>query len=860
MTAEDSTPFKQTGKAARRRGVLRPKPLLAIAAIVALLALVAAGSVLLWLYTAERAALPQLDGELHLSGLTAPVTVRRDAHGVPHIEAAGRDDLFFAQGFVTAQDRLWQMDSYRRYANGDLAEVLGPSLVEHDKAQRVLQIRKTAERIWAHLAEDDRRRFEDYARGVNAFITVCEQSGHWPAEFRLLHYKPRPWTGADSVSVGLMEVQELDMHAASKLDRLYIREKLHDDALEMDLYPVGSWRDHPPTGTETDWNSPKAAPLARKPNSDDDEDDDDDTSEARVGGLGVDLSRVSESRPGASTVSVVSDDVWQALGRPECAGCAPGSNEWVIAGSHTASGKPLLANDMHLPLSEPSIWYIASLKAPDFDAAGVTLPGMPYIVAGHNQHVAWGFTALYSDVQDLYFEKLDGKGNYEGNDGEWHPLAVDHETIHVRFGKDVAVDVQSTEHGPLVNSIVKEPRPLALKWSLYDPALNGIPLYAMNTASNWTEFSRALEDWSWPSQNVVYSDDQGHIAYHAIGKVPIRGVGICVVPFPHDTMNMRLEWGGPGKSGESQTYVPFDALPTALDPPSGILATANSRVTNENSLYPLTDEWVDPYRVERIYKALSGRNGLKASDMLAVQTDVYSEVDQEIGHRLAYAIDQTAGTDERLRKAADLMRSWDGKVTGDSAAASIIDQARTAFWPLILKPKLGADWKRYHWAAQNSAEEEILMHGKTGWLPSGYKDWNALLTEAVREGLQSGHAPTDLANWKYGGWHVVDVEHPLAKFLPVIGRLAGTGTLPQSGDTTTVKQTSRTIGPSQRFTMDWNDIDGSTENIVLGESGNPLSPWYRDQWNAWYEGTTFPLPFTDDAVRRGTTHVIALMP
>jgi penicillin amidase len=836
--------------------------LLSIAGGLVALALLAAACVMLWLYRAERAALPQLDGELHVAGLTAPVTVRRDGHGVPHIEAGSEDDLFFAQGFVTAEDRLWQMDSYRRYANGELAEVLGSSLVEHDRAQRVLQIQKTAERVWGRLAPDERRRFEDYARGVNAFIAACEQSGRWPAEFRLLHYKPRPWTGADSVSVGLMEVQELDMHAATKLDRLYVREKLNNEELEKDLYPVGSWRDHPPTGTETDWNEPKAAPVAKRPSSDDDDDDEDDSSQARVGGLGVDFSRVSESRPGASTVSGVTDDVWRALGRPECAGCIPGSNEWVIAGAHTASGKPLLSNDMHLPLSEPNIWYMAALKGPGFDAAGVTLPGMPYIVAGHNDHVAWGFTALYADVQDLYFEKLDGKGNYEDNNGEWHPLAVDHETIHVRFGKDVAVDVQTTEHGPLVNSMVHEPRPIALKWNIYDPELNGIPLYAMNKAANWTEFSRALAEWSWPSQSVAYSDDQGHIAYHAIGKVPVRGggVGLSDLPLPHNTKDERSVWGYSFCAGVCPTYIPFDKLPNAFDPPSAFLATANARVTTDQSLFPLTDEWADPYRNERIYKALSGRNGLKAADMLAVQTDVYSEVDQEIGHRLAYAIDQTAGTDERLRKAADLMRSWDGKVTADSAAASIVDQTRAAFWPLILKPKLGADLKRYHWAEQNFAEEEILMHGKAAWLPAGFKDWNALLTEAVRQGLKNGHAPTDLDNWKYGDWHMVDVEHPLAAFLPLLGRLAGTGMQPQSGDTTTVKQTGRAFGPSQRFTIDWSDIDGATENIVLGESGDPLSPYYRDQWKAWYEGTTFALPFTDAAVKRETTHVIALMP
>jgi penicillin amidase len=246
--------------------------------------------------------------------------------------------------------------------------------------------------------------------------------------------------------------------------------------------------------------------------------------------------------------------------------------------------------------------------------------------------------------------------------------------------------------------------------------------------------------------------------------------------------------------------------------------------------------------------------------MLAVQTDVYSEVDQEIGQRLAYAIDQTADADTRLRQAADLMRSWDGKLTTDSAAASIVTQARRALWPLILEPKLGNDAATYRWEESNFAEEEIVMHAKADWLPPGYKNWDALLTAAVRKGMDEGKAPANVVDWRYGSWHIVDLEHPLAQFLPVVGRIAGTGPVAQSGDTTTVKQVGRDFGPSQRFTMDWNNVDGSTENIVLGESGDPYSPYFRDQWNDWYGGTTFALPFSPAAVAAQTRHTLRLVP
>jgi penicillin amidase len=792
------------------------------------LVLVAAGVGVLWLRSAARAALPVLDGDVHLNatgqpGLAAAVTVRRDGHGVPHIEAASQEDLFVAQGYVTAQDRLWQMDAYRRNANGELAEIMGPSLVAHDRAQRVLQFRNTAQRIYDNLPAEDRARFDAYARGVNLFIDSHQDA--MPAEFRLLMYKPKPWKGVDSVSVGMMMVDMLDTHWDVKLSRERIAAKLNSPKLEADLYPVGSWRDHPPTGALVDMSQPQPTPASK-----DDDDDDDDPSQARI-------------IPHEDTRALHA-----TLGLPQCEGCASGSNNWVVSGAHTASGKPLLANDMHLGLNVPNIWYMAELSAPGYHVAGVTLPGVPFVIAGHNEHIAWGFTALYADVQDLYLEKLDGKGDFQDLDGQWKPLKVDHELIKVRGGHDVAVDVQFTAHGPLVDPLLtKDTRAISLKWTLYDPSLNSLPIYQINTASNWTEFSGAISTWCFPTQNVVYSDDQGHIAYHAVGKLPVRPAGIQDKPVEDNSH----EWQG---------YLPFDQIPNAVDPPSGFLATANSRVSSDKFPTKLTDEWPEPYRTERIYKALQGRDHLTAQDMIALQTDVYSEVDQELAHRFAYAIDQTPGVDDRLKKAADLMRSWDGKLTTDSAAASIVTHARYALWPLLLEPKLGKDADEYRWAESNFAEEEIVMHAKPDWLPMGYKNWDALLTDAVHKGLETGKAPSDLTQWTYGSWHVVDLEHPLSQYLPIVGRVAGTGELPQSGDTLTVKQVGRAFGPSQRFTMDWSNVDGSTENIVLGESGNPLSEYFRDQWDNWYNGTTFALPFTKAAVEAQTRHTLRLLP
>jgi penicillin amidase len=774
---------------------------------------------------------------------------------VPHIEAANDNDLFMAQGYVTAQDRLWQMDVLRRNSNGELAEIFGPEQVAHDRAQRVLQIRRTAQRIYANLPTQDRARLDAYARGVNLFIEQHQDA--LPVEFRLLFYRPRPWKGEDSLSVGLAMVQGLDTHFESKLMRERIAAKLNNPKLEADLYPVGSWRDHPPTGIQIDLSQPHPEPA---PSSDDDEDDDRSQTllkknpagakaQTHSAALSARLKSCPDTKQGCDSSEEDPHRLRAMLGLPACEGCAPGSNNWVVAGRHTASGKPLLANDMHLTLTTPNLWTMADLKAPGFHAAGVTMPGVPGIIAGHNEHVAWGFTALYADVQDLYIEKLDGKGNFEDLFGHWKPLTVNHEFIKVRGAKDVTVDVQSSEHGPLLNPMfAKEKRPIALKWTLYDTALNALPIYEMDKAANWAEFSAALEAWDWPTQNVVYSDDQGHIAYHAVGKVPLRTAGLQAKPI-QDTAH---EWTG---------FIPFDQMPNAVDPPSGFLATANSRVTSEKFPIPLTHEWIEPYRAERIYKMLQGRDQLTPADMLAVQNDIYSEVDQELGHRFSYAIDHTPGVDDRLRKAADLMRSWDGKLTTDSAAASLVTRTRGELWPMILEPKLGKEIAgTYTWAEKNFAQEEIIMHANPDWLPAKYKNWDALLTAAVRKAMDKGHAPSDVSRWSYGSWHVVDLEHPLGKILPDLFHVAGTGEQPLSGDTTTVKQVGREFGPSQRFTMDWSNVDGSTENIVLGESGNPYSPYFRDQWSDYYGGTTFALPFSAGAVGAETRHTLRLLP
>lgn len=768
-----------------------------------------------WLKHSMRDSLPQLDGQIRLSGLSAAVNVRRDQHGVPHIEAATLDDLFEAQGYVTAQDRLWQMDMARRMAAGETAELLGSKLVEHDRVQRVLQMRATAERLAASLSDRDRRYFEDYARGVNAFIDTHRD--HLPAEFRLLMYKPKSWQPVDSVLIGLSMVQILDEHWPDKLGREKVEARI-GSTLATDLYPTGSWRDHPPTVPPPDLTAPQQTipdvPL--------------DESQSSL----EDLLHLRELTQGTRDI---------------CRECTPGSNEWAISGAHTATGKPLLSNDMHLDHGIPNTWYEVDLKAGSFHVAGVTVAGMPFVTAGRNDHIAWGITALYGDTQDIYVEQTNSQGQYLGSDG-WHNLEHARETIAVRGGNDVVIDIERTDHGPLINTLLPgENRTLSLRWAAYDPKASGIPIFDLNNASNWEEFRRAVSVWWGPTLNVIYADDQGHIGYQGIGYIPNRPTGIKGVPISDN----QHEWQG---------FVPFDQMPSTFDPANGILATANSRVTPEGYPFQLTLEWASPYRNERIWKWLSGKDKLTAPDMLTLQTDIYSEVDQEFAQRFAYAIDHASKTDPRLRQAADLLRSWDGVVGINAAPAAIVGAAKHVFWPMLLKPKLGDGWQLYQWSESAFAQEELIMHAPAQWLPKDYSNWDDFLAACVKQGLDEDHAPADLTKWRYGYAHPVDLEHPLYSLLPYFRNWTGTGVQPQSGDTTTVKQVGRTFGPSQRFTMDWSNIDGATENIVMGESGNPLSVYYRDQWPYWYGGKTFALPFTENSISTSTLHTLRLMP
>jgi penicillin amidase len=846
--------------------VRRRHPALRVLYYAVCLLLVALIAGVWWLYWIARSPLPQLDGSVAVPGISAKVRVVRDGQGVPTIEAATLEDLFFAQGYVTAQDRLWQMDMMRRAAAGELSEVIGEDTVKMDREQRILGLRLAAEAAEKIISARDRAYFDAYTRGVNAFLE--SHRDRLSLEFRLLKYTPRPWTVTDSLLVGARMVQDLNHYSnPPALTREKILAMLGPE-LTADLYVNSSWRDRPPTETRRIEGEPAA-------NSSDEEDDDDEEVDPEGGNSrltsALPSAPVSPS-PFAATSAFTSD-----LSLEEDDSFRPGSNNWVVSGQHTVSGKPLLSNDMHLDHQMPNLWFEAHLKTTsgNFDVAGVTLPGIPFVIVGHNQRIGWGFTNVGPTVEDDFIEEFNAQGQYKTPKG-WMDAQHRQETIHVKGKPDVTLDVVTTRHGPIITELLPgETRKIALRWTLQDGM--GLMFFDVNSAENWDQFRKAFSTFGAPGQNVMYGDVDGHIGYQATGRVPIRAAGDGSLPV--NGSDDAHEWKG---------WIPFDEMPHVYDPPAGILATANGRIAPNGYKYSISTEWEAPWRTDRIYRVLESGKKFAPADMLTLQMDVSSTYDRFCADKFVYAIDHAASASDRAKRAAEILRDWDGRMSADSAAPTIETKARQELARLLLEPKLGPapdgpnlnaksgalSWKSYHWAMSSVWLENVLTKQPARWLPPGYSDFGTLLTAALENVVKhpqaelvpgnssrvGPRAPADLSQWKWGKTYPVEIDHLVLSQLPLIGRFTGPGLHPLSGSSYTVKAVGRGFGPSERLTWNFANFDESTLNVVTGESGIFLSPYYMDQWAAWYGGSTFAFPFSPAAVERQRAHEMTLEP
>jgi len=794
-------------------------------------------------------ALPQLDGTVSLPELMQEVTVNRDIWGVPHIRASSLEDLLTAQGYVLAQDRLWQMDVLRRAAAGELSEVFGPIGLERDREYRVLGLRIAAERDAANLSRETRQMLEAYARGVNRYIE--QRRGRLPWEFVAMHYEPRPWRPVDSLLVAGYMYQTLTSTWKAELKRAKVTQLVGPERA-AELFVVDSPHDHfivvgEASGAGVNGVYPRALGSAKL---------------------------VEGWRSAEAILEEFDEEVRAGVG----------SNNWVVDGTHTASGKPLLANDTHLQLGMPCIWYIIHLTASGWNVKGFTLPGAPLVIIGHNERIAWGFTNNGADVQDLYIEKFDPQNprQYLVN-GKYATAAVRTERIHVRGQGDDVFDVVVTRHGPIVNR--EAGRAYALQWTATEPGSLGASYSIVGHAQNWQEFREAMRGVPGPAQNAVYADVDGNIGFIVAARIPVRRCGpgpqagdprqpCGSVPMPGDTND--YEWTG---------YIPFEELPQVLNPPGGVMATANARVVGPNYPHYLTDRWASAYRTERIYELLAEKKKLRPEDCLAIQTDIVSLPHRFLAEQLlrafgvADASAERAGQfaqpfaqpdDARTRDLVARLAGWDGRARADSVEMAFVEYTRRSLLRNLLRPYLGRETALYQWR-EAVFLEKVLRERPARWLPQEFHSYDELLMASADQAVkqltndskQAGFFSLPIGRgqlaWPWGRINALQMIHPLGR-LGWRKWLLSIGPIEQAGTVYTVKAAQPSHGPAMRYVADLADFDNSLMNITLGESGQYGSPHYRDQFSAWFEGRGLPAPFSDAAEEKTRTHRLRLLP
>ncbi len=782
--------------------------------------------------------LPQREGSLSISGLSAPVEILRDKHGVPHLYAQTAPDLWRAQGFVHAQDRLWQMEQQRRIASGTLAELFGKAALDVDRFSRVIGFRRSAADEWEILQPEARTALEAYVAGINAYI---ESRPHrLGAEFNLLRRPPDLWTPVDVLAFGNYIGWTLSINWESELLRLQL-------AAHMD----------PLRAVELEPNYPQDNPLIAE-------------------GVGS-----YEAMRLVETAGLLLNEYEKIKTWTGPQGALLGSNSWVVGPQKTLSERPILCNDPHLTLTIPGIWYENHLTCPEFSVSGASFAGAPGVVIGHNQHIAWGLTNALPDVQDLFVERGhpdnpkhgDGFYRFEAN-GEWQHAAVLTEEIHVRNEDQAHVEhVVLSRHGPLISGLVGDQAavPLALRWTGHDSGNSIMAVLRLNRADSWEAFNAALDEWSLPVQNVTYADVDGNIGYRLAGRVPRRAAGLGMLPAPGWTDE--YAWIG---------EIPADELPRLYNPPSGMIVTANNKIVGDDYPHFLGVEFLPGWRARRIEEMLKTKKRLGPRDMQRIQLDttsLYAEM-------LTPWLTQQESDDPYVKIAINMLRNWSYSMEADSGAALVFQYTKLHLLEMVYGDKLGPLFKRFKGEAISPffaangfglrAETRLLDLLRNEEESIWYADINSgrqrhrdeLILEALTRSVKRIRREVNPTprQWAWGRMHQMRYIHPMGSVRLLSGYF-NRGPFPIGGDSTTPNQTSFApelppglvqVVAAYRQIIDVGNWDTMQSITVTGQSGHALSDNYVDQLPMWLEGMYHPMPWARETVEEGTVHRLRL--
>ncbi|MEN2766900.1 penicillin acylase family protein [Ornithinibacillus xuwenensis] len=730
-------------------------------------------------------SLPQLEGTIELSILQDEVKVITDESGVPHIKAENLHDLYIAQGYIQAQQRMFQMELSRRQASGTLSEVVGEKAVNQDKYFRTLGLRRAAEKSYDIYSDESIEVLELFASGVNAYIKDAKANNSLPIEFTLLGFEPNEWTPIDSLTIGKYMAFDLGGHWEQQAFNYYLLNNFEEEKA-YELFPT----------------YPENKPTIIK-----------------EGELDIATSFEHAVIPHAFN----------------------GSNNWVVSGDKTESGMPLLADDPHLGLATPSIWLQMHLEAADMNVSGVIFAGVPGIILGHNENIAWGVTNTGPDVQQLYIEKRNpDNANEFLYEEEWEAATVIDEPIKVKDGETIDYQVVETRHGPVVSEFAEDTGKdtvLSLRWTALDATTELEAILEINQAKNWEEFEKGLEKFLAPAQNFVFASTDGTIAYKANGKIPIyEKAADALVPLPG--WDSAYEWKG---------FIPYDELPRVVDPEKGFIATANNKIAPDSYPYHISNVWAQPYRYERIEEVLESGDDFTASDMQALQMD---QTDLRAREFVPIFQDVLAESElgEKEAEAMELLTDWD-YIAAEEKPQSLIFE----YWMMEIQDIFYEDeipetmMELFH--IQGQAAENLLRKAASGEETIWMRE-NGGMETVLKTSLENAISElteeygNDLTAWEWGDYHQVQFNHPLSSASPFLDLFFNKeDPLPVGGSSVTPMAASYDAetgevdhGASWRFVIDTSDMNTGYHIVGPGQAGHFKSEWYHDQMDDWVEG------------------------